>query len=204
MDDGYTYPTGLTQRELYEQLHAEGAYGCGSHGNGTEEFLKGCASLLDVGAGRSHYAEVMKAKAGLKRVVVTDISANACKWQITKGAMALQCDVLEGLPFDNYSFDAVTCFDCLEHLPEERLTAVLCELRRVAIKVLIITVPEIQANATGPDGELLHLTVRPLAWWLELIETTLERRAKVHRFIQRYRGGNRKLPRWSDCIVVKL
>ena len=205
MSDEYIYPSGLTQRELYEKLHTEGGdYGCGSHGGGTEIFLKGCKSLLDVGAGRSHYAHDMKAKLALRRVVVADISETACLWHIAKGIIAVPCDALQGLPFEDCDFDAVTCFDCLEHLPPEGLPSALRELARVAAKVVVITVPEIQANYIGEGGERLHLTVQPMDWWAELIEAVLDIKPSVQQHIVRYRGGNAKNPRYNNCFVVKV
>jgi ubiquinone/menaquinone biosynthesis C-methylase UbiE len=202
----YVYPTGLTQKELYEQLHGdpESVYGKGSHGGGTQDFLKGCESLLDIGAGRSFYAQQMKDELKLKRAVVTDISNAACIYQLGKGMMALQCDVLEGLPFGEDEFDAVTAFDCLEHLPKDGLRFVLKEMRRVAKKVMVITVPEIQANGRGPGGEVLHLTVEPLQWWSRYIQKVLGKEPALYRHIQRYRGGNKNRPRYSFCFVVRL
>lgn len=204
MSEPYIYESGKSQKELYDELHAEGDYGCGSHGGGTEVFLEGCASLLDVGAGRSNYAEDMKAKLGLRRVVVTDISDNACLWHIGRGTMAIPADTLVGLPFPDKHFDAVTAFDHLEHLPPEGLPFVLTEFARVAAKVIIITVPEIQANYVGEGGERLHLVCEPMSWWVELIDAVLGRKPDVQQHIQRFRGGNPKRPRYNNCLVVKL
>jgi SAM-dependent methyltransferase len=204
MSDGYIYESGKSQKEIYEQLHAEGDYACGSHGNGTEIFLDGCESLLDVGGGRSRYAHDTKARLALRRVVVADISENACLWHIARGMIAIPCDALQGLPFDDCDFDAVTCFDCLEHLPPDGLPFVLRELARVAAKVVVITVPNDQAKDKGENGELLHLTVQPMDWWAELIEAVLGLKPEVRRYIQRYRAGNIRNPRYCNCFVVKV
>jgi ubiquinone/menaquinone biosynthesis C-methylase UbiE len=47
---------------------------------------------------------------------------------------------VENLPFDNRSFDVVTCFHTLEHV--RRLSTALNELKRVARKQLFLIVPQ--------------------------------------------------------------
>ncbi|MHA1755963.1 MAG: class I SAM-dependent methyltransferase [Promethearchaeota archaeon] len=51
------------------------------------------------------------------------------------------CGSIENLPFCNNSFDLVLCSEVLEHLPEEIYQRALSELKRVAKKYLLITVP---------------------------------------------------------------
>ena len=46
------------------------------------------------------------------------------------------------MPFDDGQFDVVACFQVLEHIPYESFAAALRELRRVASRVVIISLPD--------------------------------------------------------------
>ncbi|HYD00137.1 MAG TPA: class I SAM-dependent methyltransferase [Phycisphaerales bacterium] len=64
--------------------------------------------------------------------------------------------------------DVVTSFDALEHLLPEDVDPALAEMRCVARPGALFVI----SVATRPsrikvDGEGLHPTVRPLAWWLD-------------------------------------
>lgn len=66
--------------------------------------------------------------------------------------------------------DVVTAFDALEHLLPEEVDEVLDEMRRIAMPggrfVFSICTRE---SKTKVNGEGLHPTVKPRAWWLERI-----------------------------------
>jgi len=61
-------------------------------------------------------------------------------------------DLLAGLPFPDASFDVVTAFEILEHLPPERVPDAIAELRRVTGGYLLVTTPSFGPNEHGPDG----------------------------------------------------
>jgi ubiquinone/menaquinone biosynthesis C-methylase UbiE len=46
------------------------------------------------------------------------------------------------MPVGNASFDAVACFEVLEHLPFERFITALSELRRVSSAYVVVSLPE--------------------------------------------------------------
>lgn len=71
---------------------------------------------------------------------------------------------LTDLPYGRAAFDLIWCCDVLEHLAEENLPAVLGEFARCGSR-LIASVCLRPAGFRGPNGEQLHLTVQPAAWW---------------------------------------
>jgi ubiquinone/menaquinone biosynthesis C-methylase UbiE len=48
---------------------------------------------------------------------------------------------IEELPFKDDTFDLVTCFEVLEHLPFEKFESLLRELSRVSRKVVLLSLP---------------------------------------------------------------
>ncbi len=90
--------------------------------------------ILDVGCGNGVYTNLIEPyrfKVGL------DLSRIALQ-QIT--APHLQADA-SSLPFEDHSFDASLSMEMLEHLPQPNYQAALNELRRVARRYILITVP---------------------------------------------------------------
>jgi len=55
--------------------------------------------------------------------------------------------VVESLPFRDREFDVVCCFETLEHLPFDRFSAAVTELRRVADRWVLISLPDVTPYA---------------------------------------------------------
>ena len=91
-------------------------------------------TLLDVGCGRGHCIEKFL-DLGLD-VTGCDVYAKAIAGS---KAEYVQGNV-EHLPFEDGSFDVVTCFHTLEHV--RRLSVALSELKRVARQLLFLIVPQ--------------------------------------------------------------
>ncbi len=64
------------------------------------------------------------------------------------------------------TYDAVICCDVMEHIPTERVPAVLANLRKSATRFAFFSISVIP-DAFGPMliGEALHLTVQKPNWW---------------------------------------
>ncbi|MEP6662727.1 MAG: methyltransferase domain-containing protein [Verrucomicrobiota bacterium] len=73
------------------------------------------------------------------------------------------------LPFIRDSFDCFTSVDVLEHLTENDVRIVIREAARLA-KSIFVSVCTRPSGLLGPNGENLHLTVRPDSWWKQEFE----------------------------------
>ena len=113
-------------------------------------------SILDVGCGWNSF--IKKMKPHVEKAIGVDF---ACP-----GADMIAS--AHNLPFDKKSFDLITSWDCMEHIPEEEVPMVIEEFSRVANRVYlkITTAP----SATKIDGEELHVCVKDPDWWNKQIE----------------------------------
>lgn len=113
-------------------------------------------TYLDVGCGRAEV--VRKAREMGIEAVGCEIVPDLCDGEIVVHGC------LDGLPFDDQSFDYVTCYDVVEHLPTEDVDKAISELLRVTRKVLLVTTTDGRSEI---DGYELHLTRKPFEWWDE-------------------------------------
>lgn len=128
------------------------------------EFLSrnpGCTNLLDVGCGDGQWMEVAAKEFGLACVGVDPVSHLAGKNVLTAPAT--------DLPFDDDSFDVVTCLDVMEHLVPEDTMPALKEIARVARYGAIITVNNNPSAYRGIHNTELHVNIRPYEEWAALM-----------------------------------
>jgi hypothetical protein len=64
-------------------------------------------------------------------------------------------------------FDGVICNDVMEHVPEYLVEAVIDELFAYATRFVFASVCCRPAAKKFADGQNLHVTVKPFAWWQE-------------------------------------
>jgi SAM-dependent methyltransferase len=94
--------------------------------------------VLDAGCGAGFGAALLAA--GGRRVVAVDADEAAVAQARAEGVEALHADVLE-LPFEDASFDAVVCFEVIEHVHDP--ARLVDELARVLVAggTLILSTP---------------------------------------------------------------
>ena len=122
------------------------------------------ASVIEIGPGRGVFAALFRQLSGAP-VVTMDIDPS------------LRPDVIGSvfeMPFDDGAFDAAACFQMLEHLPFERFTPALLEMRRVAKSGVALSLPDCSLALTmrmglrnpRKDGLVAAWTVQPsgAAW----------------------------------------
>lgn len=94
--------------------------------NGVLHVFKKCLSdssnLLDLGAGDG--------------VLIKAIESKYPKMQVTGVDVNPKCDIvirgdISNIPFEDQTFDCITCTDVIEHLPDEILSVALSEIFRV-------------------------------------------------------------------------
>jgi SAM-dependent methyltransferase len=137
-------------------------------------------AVLDAGCGVG-YGTAIVAGAGAARAVGIDISAEAIEHAHGRYGHAGGFVVgdLEGLPFADDTFDAVVCFEAIEHVADP--SCVLDEFRRVLRPegVLLISSPN---RGVYPPGNRFHIhEYRPR----ELEEALARRFANVRLYQQR-------------------
>jgi ubiquinone/menaquinone biosynthesis C-methylase UbiE len=94
-------------------------------------------SVLDVGCGNGFLTNVL-VKSNYERLIGLDCSSEALKHVKSETILGN----ISKLPFEENSFDLVTCLETIEHLPEnDSLIEGITELQRVAKKYIIISVP---------------------------------------------------------------
>jgi SAM-dependent methyltransferase len=159
--------------------------------------VSGRASVVDFGAGLGNAVEYFS-RQGLASTGV-DISRYAVERLRDRGYQVYwsSLDSLDGIPDDSFDFGFSN--DVLEHLPEAYIDAAFAEMKRVCTRSLFLSICPTPARNTSREGENLHLTVRPKAWWeqkLARIGTVREIRFLLSRSV-RYEVGldKRAVPR---------
>lgn len=112
------------------------------------------ATYLDVGCGRGEMVQLARSRGvdakGVELVAYLCDGQNVINAEIT------------ALPFDDGDFDVVSCYDVVEHLPEDQVDLALDELFRVARQTVLITTNDKRSTYNGME---LHLTRKPRDWW---------------------------------------
>jgi ubiquinone/menaquinone biosynthesis C-methylase UbiE len=110
--------------------------------------------VLDVGCGNGAYVEALLPDRDTVGVDWTTFSS----WAGQAGRFVV--GLADRLPFQDNSFDTVSCFETLEHLEDPVLG--LRELRRVARTTVILTVPNCEVTAgQRASGLIYHHWIDP-------------------------------------------
>jgi hypothetical protein len=166
-------------QRMYVQMHEEGA---AQQGIAPEHTFNGmsllpqaarikrliertdASTILDYGSGKgSQYdPRPVKAPDGSVHESMVDY------WDVT----AVQCYDPCYAPYSTLPqgrFDGVICTDVLEHCPEEDIPWILGEIFGYAERFVYANVACYPASKVLPNGENAHCTIKPVAWWRELI-----------------------------------
>lgn len=146
---------------LYRTMHnASPAYREINHGimrlQHWVHLLRPFTSILEVGCGNGHLCKVLTRM----ELDVTGLDITEGPYE-RKGYDFVKHDITQGLPFKDNEFDYCLSFDVLEHLRPERVEDTIREMFRVGRCVVF----SISCAARG----ILHPTVRPPEWWLEIL-----------------------------------
>ena len=82
-------------------------------------------------------------------------------------ASKINLDMAQSIPYPDNTFDVVTCFDVMEHIPVREVSKTLKELLRVSKEWVIIRVVTHEVEG---DLDSSHETIRDREWWTERIE----------------------------------
>ncbi|ARE41311.1 hypothetical protein RGUI_3170 [Rhodovulum sp. P5] len=136
-----------------------------------DELLCAGRDCLDVGGGPGYLVEALRLPPFRKRAFGADISRRAVELAEKRlGPDIVRVIDADGrLPFDDASFDLITCFDVLEHLDEPDIDRLVGEIRRVGRKggTAIFNISLRDSASKDITGASLHRTVRPVPWWID-------------------------------------
>jgi len=159
------------ERALHDDLYADGYYGDSGWNTsleiGTVDYTRTsthaeegaylvwrflpAGSTLDIGCAFGFVVEVER-ELGLDAAGVDvsqyalDHAALGARGHVSYG------NLLHRLPFGSGSFDCISLFETLEHLPPDAVPRALKEVRRIARGYVIATIPSFGPNPNGPGG----------------------------------------------------
>lgn len=76
-------------------------------------------------------------------------------------------------------FDGVICTDVLEHCPEQDVPWIIDEIFGYAEQFVYANVACYPARKHLPNGENAHCTIKPAAWWEDILRSAASRRPGV-------------------------
>jgi SAM-dependent methyltransferase len=129
LDDPAAY---FAQLAAFESSHWWSAVLWQIAGYWLDASLKGRTGLhsLDVGCGAGLTLDRLAARPEIGSVIGLDPSPEALRYAQGRGHRVVEGSALE-LPFDPGSFDVVTCFDVIQHLPPDGAEVAAREIARV-------------------------------------------------------------------------
>lgn len=114
--------------------------------------------VIDIGSGTGRVLQLM-ADEGYKPTG-SDPAKNAPDLEIFCRFPWITMDAMDVLELTGKAFDIATCFDCLEHVPEEILDPTLKAISMLAPNAIL----GISTKETLSD---LHCTVHGSNWWMD-------------------------------------
>lgn len=107
--------------------------------------------LLDVGAGAGQLVNSAVRSGRFDDVVAIDVGRFNKFDDHFDAGLELVIMPATLMSFDDGAFDAVTCLEVLEHVPDDAVERIVRELRRVCAGTLIVTVPFREARPRSSD-----------------------------------------------------
>lgn len=126
----------------------------------------GAQTILDYGSGKGQqYDEpLIKSNGDAEGETIPDY------WEVDE----VHCYDPNFEPFSRLPtgrFDGVISTDVLEHCPQEDLPWILHEIFGYAERFVFVNIACYPAKKHLPNGENAHCTIRPVAWWSELLHS---------------------------------
>lgn len=104
------------------------------------DWVRGAESILDIGTAHGTFMNSLACATAANRLVGIDIRDYSLYSELFPGFERFMADA-EEMPFADNEFEIVTCMEVIEHLPGGKMDRVIDQLRRVAAKRLIVSIP---------------------------------------------------------------
>ena len=161
----------ITEKKKYDTLYLERGYwpenvvrGYGDLCKNLAESIIGPFRLLDIGCGPGSSIEIARSY-GIDAFGVDISSALTKYWETNEINAYVAC--ADNLPFDDFSFDIITAWDVMEHIPKEGIPSCLMEMKRVAKNnSLISLIICLEEERHKHDGIQCHMTIESEDTWL--------------------------------------
>lgn len=150
-----------------------GVYGHKNWGEDCYDYIEQSkpGSLLDIGCGQGVFVNDMQTKLGIPKVYGLDIASVRTGKHVINNEINWIDAQAHDIPLPDNSVEWITSFDCLEHVLEEDVPAIVDEFWRVCTKGLILKIAYHQADERTVDtNEIFHMTVKHENWWIEQFE----------------------------------
>jgi 2-polyprenyl-3-methyl-5-hydroxy-6-metoxy-1,4-benzoquinol methylase len=118
-----------------------------------ESYIQRGDRLLDVGFGLGYGLEMLSQKAAYLAGIDVDQKAVAEAQRLVgaiPGLHELRAYDGQSIPYEQGSFDVVTCVDVIEHVPD--YLGLLQEMLRVASRLVLVSTPNRRPENTLPNG----------------------------------------------------
>ncbi|MBF0445287.1 MAG: class I SAM-dependent methyltransferase [Magnetococcales bacterium] len=132
---------------------------------------KSANTILDYGSGKGLQYGPLKVTTSDGKSSFPDIKSY---W----GVQSITCYDPGYEPFSTLPegrFDGVICTDVMEHLPLEDVPWVINEIFSFARKFVFLSISCFPSKKFLPNDENAHCTVKPIEWWLELLNCELKK-----------------------------
>lgn len=96
-------------------------------------------TLLDVGSGNGTFLHILEERR--PDLTLTGLERSAAGIRVARCAAPLMRGSADSLPFADNTFELITCLNMIEHLPYGTYERTLGEIRRVASRYILISVP---------------------------------------------------------------
>jgi SAM-dependent methyltransferase len=123
---------------------------------------------LDYGCGAGFVVEIMRSGHFQKESFGVDVSQNMVDAANSRiGSPVVKWMQGAPAPFDDHSFDIVTCFDVLEHLDAHDVATVYHDIMRLLRPggALFCNISLRLSGSVDMHGKNLHRTVESAEWW---------------------------------------
>lgn len=156
--------TAQSEQIKYERMHQVPGYSAGPGASYVPcllNYLEKGDSVIDFGCGSGEAGRLL---AHLQYKVLNVDITNAVRYSGVPFIRASLHELPDDLPKATWGF----CTDVMEHLPEEWVAPALNGMRG-RVKSIFFSISGVPDGWGKHIGERLHLTVKPVEWWIERI-----------------------------------